>query len=85
MAKTERMYASTTLDGTDATTALGSFRTAQNKLSNDADRAGRELLWDTLQVEVQDYIVDDRTFADVLARVVSTENVIIVSAMAVKR
>lgn len=62
--KTERLYATATLNGETALTAAASLHEAILNLAKRGDSEGRLVLFDTLDVTIERRTVDDRTFAD---------------------
>lgn len=62
--KTERLYASTNLQGDDWVTASHSIALALQNLANDALVKGREALFDTLEVQIERTQVDQRSFGE---------------------
>ena len=82
MAKTERIYASATLNGDDVEHAIGSFSIALHALRAEGVMQKREVLFDTLEAEIEsneDTIVQYRT-----ERTVIVSKSITVSAEAVR-
>lgn len=60
--KTERLYATATLNGETALTAAASLHEAILNLAKRGDSEGRLVLFDTLDVAIERRTVDDRTF-----------------------
>lgn len=62
--KTERLYATATLNGETALTAAASLHEAILNLAKRGESEGRLVLFDTLDVTIERRTVDDRSWAD---------------------
>lgn len=81
--KTERIFASAPLDGTDSVTTAMSFQHAIVNLGMQGHQAKRIVLFDTLEVSIERSTMDERTIMDALSKTVQTFASIEVSAEAV--
>jgi hypothetical protein len=79
--KTERLYGSAPLDGDNLGTSVKSFAAALNDLEVGAAKQNRDVLYDTLEVELDK--IEERTIMSAHSTLVAT--VINVSAEAVLR
>jgi len=76
--KTIRMFASYPLDGTTIESTAASFSAALSQLEQNALRMDREVLYDTLEVEIERSQVEDISFSDVSThRVISTVSIVV--------
>lgn len=86
--KTDTVIGEATLDGEHDYTALSSIETALENLKLNAEKEGREVLWDTLTLEVQhDSDIEQVSFvSDAIGRkIVATHSVVIAKASAVRK
>lgn len=81
--KTERIFASAPLNGTDAVTTATSLQEAIVNLGVQGQRAKRVVLFDTLEVSIERSTMDERTIMDALPKTVQTFASVEVSAEAV--
>lgn len=82
MAKTIKLGNSATLDDTSLQTVQASVNAALAYLDNDADSQGREVLWGTLHIKVDNNQIEDIQLASNVTRIHSN-NRVVVSALAV--
>lgn len=80
--KTERIFATSSLDGETHITAGASLGHALTLLQEEGERQGREVLFDTLEVSIEREEIDDFTYDSRTRAVFPT---IVVSAEAVRR
>jgi len=83
--KTIRMFASYPLDGTTIESTATSFAAALSQLEQNALRMDREVLYDTLEVEIERGQVEDISFSDASTQRVITTVSIVVGAEAFLR
>lgn len=82
--KTERVYGRASLDGDDLATASSSLHMALSDLANNADVDDRDVLFDTLEIEIERDVVSEYTIASALPSI-TINAIITVHAQAVKR
>jgi len=80
--KTERLYASASLDGDGRASVMRSLEEALASLELKASSEDREVLFDTLDISIERTKFDDRTFLDALSDTYVTYAEIAVSAEA---
>ena len=81
--KTERIYATAEFDGENAETTAASFVAAVGALNTEGARQKREVLFDTLEVEMDVQTVDQSSLTG-KSQVSETYKTVVVSAQAVK-
>lgn len=85
MAKTERLYGEAVLDGDGRVEVNLTIAMALNNLERKAIAQDRELLWDTLDMGIEEFVMDDRTLTQGDADRQNTRRSLTVSALAVRR
>lgn len=82
MAKTIKLGNSAVLDDNSLATVQASVTAALAYLDNNANSQGREVLWGTLEIEVENNQIEDIQLASNVTRIHSNSRVV-VSALAV--